>query len=238
MRIDTTQSNQAAVWIEPGETLFFALRYLRGRHFGVPLLPPCPFGSPLIRLYHGCYWLGRFRAGAEGSEVRLTGPTVIGNFRAIEVPAGAARFVDCRHVVAFAFCKGGHLRTQLSRLLSPTMWALGHPLPVIVHGPATIIAYGEGLAEELVEPGAEFIPTQIVAFDAGSPFLARALKPDSGSLSQVLNAVGQQARWVFPEATLLLRVPINRPDPGSATVVVQLLVHIIFWALLALMLNL
>lgn len=238
MRIDTPDANQAVVWVEPGETLFFALRYLRGRHFGVPLLPPCPFGSPLIRLYHGCYWLGRFRAGDGGSEIVLTGPTVIGNFRAIEVPAGETRFINCRHVVAFAFRDGGYLRTQLSRLLSPTMWALGHPLPVIVHGPGTIIAYGEGLAEETVEPGAEFIPSQVVAYDARSPILARALNPDSGSLGHVLNAIGRQARWVFPERTVLLRVPINRPESHPAHLIGQLLIHLVFWVLLAVALNL
>jgi hypothetical protein len=47
--------NQVEVALAPGETLHFALRYLRGRRFGLGLLPPCPLGSPLARLWHGCY---------------------------------------------------------------------------------------------------------------------------------------------------------------------------------------
>lgn len=118
------------------------------------------------------------------------------------------------------------------------MWALGHPLPVIAYGPGTIVVYGEGLHEVIVEPGAEYIPSQVVSFDAARPFLARALNPDAGFLSHLANAVGQQARWVFRERTALQLVPINRPGLASSQIVLHLIAHILFWALLVLMLNL
>lgn len=237
MRIDTSEPNQASIALDPGETMHFSMAYLRGRDFGVPLLPPCPFGSPLVRLYHGCYWMGRHRAGPSGGDIRLTGPTVIGSFRAVGLAAGERRFVDCRHLVGFSLGAGGGIRTQLSRLLSPTMWALRHPLPVVVTGPGTVILYGEGLDEVEVSAGAEFIPAQVVSFDASRLFQARALNPDSGVLSHLSNALGRQARWVFAEPARVLITPVNRPESDASRVILHLVLHILVWILLVVALN-
>lgn len=238
MRIDDRQPNQLTAALEAGETLHFAMRYLRGREFGIPLLPPCPFGSPLIRLYHGCYWLGRHRAAAGGGQVSLTGPTVVGRFRAVALAAGEHCFINCRHLAAFSFAKGGGLHTQLSRVISPTMWALGHPLPVVAHGPGTVILYAEGLDDCTVAPGAAYLPAQVVAFPAEAPFRARALEPDAGPLSHLANAIGRDARWVFTNTTPVLITPLNRPEPRATRMILHLLVHIAFWLLLVLMLRL
>ncbi|MCK6487159.1 MAG: hypothetical protein L6R48_02255 [Planctomycetes bacterium] len=225
--------NQIEAVLAPGEVLHFTLRYLRGRRFGLNLLPPCPLGSPLARLWHGCYWLGRVAAG-EGTSVRLAGPSVTGRFVAVPVPAGEACWVDCRRLAGFVLAPGGFLRTRLAGLLSPTLWLLGHPLPVLVHGPATVLLHGEGLRSAA---GGEFLPEQVAAFPAASPFAARALAPDHGWISQLANAFGTRARWVFPADTAVVMEPVNRPHGGGWRLVLHLLLHLACWATLAVLLG-
>lgn len=232
MRIEGA-GNQIDLVLAPGETLHFALRFLRGRRFGIALVPPCPLGSPLARLWHGCYWLGRVAAG-EGVSVRLGGPTVTGCFQAVEVPAGGAQWIDCRRLAGFVLAPGGVLRTRLRGLLSPSLWLLGHPLPVLVHGPATVLLHGEGLRRAT---GGEFPPEQVASFPADQPCAVRALAPDAGIASQLANALGTQVRWVFPASTAVVIEPLNRPPGGGWRLALHLLLHLVGWLALALLLG-
>jgi hypothetical protein len=232
MKIDTSSANEADIVMEQGETLYFSLKYLRGREFGVPAIPPCPFGSPVARIIHGCYWLGRYRSGSFERRVKLTGPTVVGNFRAVTIESGQSMFINCENLVGFSFGSGGALQTKISQMLSPTMWAIGHPLPVLAIGPARVILYGEGLKEIETEPGAEYVPNQVVSFHAATPFIARALIPDSGVVSHISNAVGRQSRIVFPERSRILLLPINKPDRIVSQMAMHLVIHLGIVALL------
>lgn len=226
MRVDDTRGNEADIALEPGEVLHFSGRFLRGRSFGLTLIPPCPLGSPIARLLHGCYWLDSFHAPPEGAAVHLTGPSVVGRFQAVQVAAGEHLLLDAARLAAFSFASGGRLHTAVGQLLSPTMWALGHPLPVIASGPGTVVLYGEGLRLAEAQPGEEFIPTQVAACPATTPIAARALSPDARPLGHLANALGREARWVFPAGCRLAYLPVNRPEPHLGGMLRHLLIHL------------
>jgi len=225
MQVDTSRSNEADLVLEPGEELHYAGKFLRGRYFGLRALPPCPLGSPLARIWHGCYWLNSCRAGEAPRSVRLTGPTVIGRFQAVRLEAGQRAFINASLLAAFSFGPGGNLRTALRQLVSPTMWSLGHPLPMLASGPGTVLVYGEGLCAVEVVAGGEYIPNQVAAFDAQTAFTTRALSPDSGVLSHAANAIGRESRWVFSEATRVFLVPVNRPEAHITRLFKHLVIH-------------
>ena len=228
MHVNTEQPNQAELNLDPGDVAFFPLRFLRGRDFGLTVIPPCPAGSPLARIVHGCYWLARLRADGEGRKVTLLGPEVVGRFVGIQVNPGESYLVDCEFLAALALKQGGEIQTKVGQLFSPTMWAIGHPLPVIVHGPAHIVLYGEGLRREEAACDSEYIPAQLAALDARVPFEAMALNPDNGLLSHLVNALGSRSRCRLLKAGTAVVAPINHDRRSALRLATSFATHAFF----------
>jgi len=237
MLADPRATNEATFPLSKGETVYFSSRYLRGSEFGVPSIPPCPLGSPIGRIIHGCYWMAKYTSTADGESVKLTGPSVVGQFRTVEIREGQSYFINCEHIAGFTLSGRGRLHTILIGIISPTMWSLGYPLPVIVDGPAHIIMYGEGLLNAQISAGVEYIPSQVVAFDATKSFAARALRPDDGIVSHLANAIGNKLRWEFLETTDAYLLPVNRPGKHASRLFLHFLIHVVTMAALVWLLS-
>jgi hypothetical protein len=245
MRVDLAHPNTADVHLAPGETLHFSLRLLRSREFGLPLVPPYPWGSPLARLIHGCYWLGRFRARGDAATIHLTGARVPGSFAVLDLAAGERAFVNVAAIAGFALGPGGRIQTLLARLLSPTMWLLGHPLPSVFTGPGQVLLYGQNLRwiEPAGDPGPDrvavedLLPAQVMAFPAEARFSAVALRGDGGLLSHLYNVTTSQVRWSIEQPARILVEDVNRPHWGASRLLLHLAVHLVAWALVWWMLR-
>lgn len=245
MRIGLDHPNTADVRLEPGETFHFSLRLLRSREFGLPLIPPYPFGSPLARLIHGCYWLGRFHARSEAATVHLTGAELPGSFAVLDLAAGERAFVNATAIAGFALGPGAHIQTMLRRLLSPTMWLLGHPLPCVFTGPGQVLLYGRNLRwiapAEAPAPDVvaveDLLPNQVMAFPATARFSAVALRGDGGLLSHLYNVTTSQVRWSIEHPARILVEDLNRPAWGASRLLLHLAMHLGAWALVWWMLR-
>lgn len=245
MRIELDHPNTADVRLEAGESFHFALRLLRSREFGLAAIPPYPFGSPIARLVHGCYWLGRFSARGEAATIHLTGAQVPGSFAVLELAAGERAFVNASAIAGFALGQGGRIETMLGRLFSPTMWLLGHPLPSVFTGPGQVLLYGQNLrwipaapapAEGLVAVE-DLLPRQVMAFPVGARFSAVALRGDGGLFSHLYNVTTSQVRWSIEHPTRILVEDVNRPSWGASRLLLHLLIHLTVWALVWWMLR-
>jgi len=228
MKVLSQETNAISLELDDREVVYFRGEMLRGRSFGVPWWPPYPFGSPIARLIHGCYLLNRAARRDDQPVLQLNGPSGLGRFQLITIARDDRYFVHPRHLAAFAFAPGGGLHTQLSRLASPSCWGIHHPLPVVVHGPGAVLVYAENLyvATVTMAAQAEYIPDQIVAFDARQPFRVRALHPDHSPLSQVINALIDDNRICFAVGAALYVSPINQPQRHRWRLILHVLIHL------------
>ena len=200
--------------------------FLRGRSFGVTLLPPFPFGSPISRIYYGCYFLNCSIGDALQEKLQLNGDSGLGKFELIQLGNEDRYFIHPRNIIAFSFQGNGGLHTQIGRLFSPSCWGIHHPLPVIAHGPGSIIVYAENLYETELDPDdSEYIPDQIVAFDCSKPFTVKALLPKWDPISHTVNALIDDNRICFNTPVKLYVSPINRPMRRWRTLI-HVLIHL------------
>jgi hypothetical protein len=228
MIIRSVTNNEADLSIEAGETVYFRGSFLRGRCFGFSLVPPFPWGSPIARLIHGCYFMNSASSDEEQSSLQLNGDSGLGKFMLLTLGLGDRYFVNPRYIAAFSFSGEGGFHTQLQRLWSPSCWGIHHPLPVIAHGPGNIVIYAENLrvVELESEHAAEYIPNQVVAFDCKQPFAVKALRPDRSPISQIINALIDDNRMCFdPSATLYIS-PINHPVRQKLGFFIEIVVHV------------
>ena len=246
MRIKLGHPNTADVLLEAGETFHFSLHLLRSREFGLSFIPPFPLGSPIARILHGCYWLGRFQARTEAATIHLTGVQMPGSFAILELAASERAFVNARAIAGFALRPGGHIQTMLGRIISPTMWLLGHPLPSVFTGPGQVLLYGQNL--RWIDPPntppddgriavEDLLPRQVMAFPVTARFSAVALRGDGGLLSHLYNVTTSQVRWSIEHPTRILVEDVNRPSWGASRLLFHLLIHLTAWALVWWMLR-
>jgi hypothetical protein len=235
MIIDSQQNNAINLALEAQEVVYFRGDLLRGRSFGIPWLPPFPFGSPLARLLAGCYFMNRTSYAAQQRLLQLNGDSGLGRFQVITLASEDRYFVNPRYLAAFSFSTGGGMHTQLSRLLSPSCWGIHHPLPVVVNGPGQLVIYAENLYStrdgsqtQVIPAGAqaEFIPSQVVAFNCRQSFQVKALHPDDSPLSQVINALIDDNRICFALDAEVYVSPINHPYRHKLRVFLHVAFHL------------
>ena len=248
MQVDVGTANSADVTLAEGEILHFAPAFLRGRSFGARGFPICPFGSPLTRLWHGRYWLYSYRSGSDGETIALAGHSVTGRFQSVDIAPGERWFVHGAYLAGFLLRPGGAVRTDVMGLLSPTLWILGHPLPMMVHGPATVLLYGQCLTRKTRMPGNssdsdaseqhfEFLPSQVAACSGRNRFRAQPLNPDHHLLGHVINAVQAQVRWEFLGNADVVVEPLNVVSRSRLWLFVHVIIHLGIWIVAAMVLT-
>ncbi len=242
-RIDTSAPNQLEVTLAGDETIWFHPKYLQSRRFGRRFLPPWMTGAPIGRILHGSYWLARLSGGRtnETSDpVKFAGPSVTGRFRTLELGANERYFVNLRNFVGILLPQGRDsskpMATHLGGLASLHCWLIGHPLPVIFTGPATVILYGQNL-DFTEESNAEHLIQQVVAFDASKPFNVLPTETDGALWSDFTNGLTLESRLSVEHGRLLVEQAIpegNSPFrlPG------KILVHLGLAAAIALVIFL
>lgn len=238
MQIET-HTNKACITLLPGESFNFPPKYFRGKRYGIKGAPPCPFGSPFARLWHGCYWMFEYTASGDGESIALQGPSPTGGFVSIELKSGDRFFANLNHLAGYTSDVRFH--TKIRRLFSPTCWIFGHPLPVVVSGPGTVLFYAdEGLQwDENTDPHQwGYIPNQVIAFESRATFRAETPEADKNWLSQILNALGDDYRWILPTGCKTLVWGVNRPINRHSHLLRHLIIHGIIFLLAMLLINL
>jgi hypothetical protein len=238
MKIITHHNNEISLSIDSGETVYFKGRFLRGRSFGVPLFPPFPLGSPIARVWYGCYLMDCASSNDGQHQLQLIGDSGLGKFEVITLSSDDRYFIHPRDIVAFAFQGSGGIKTQLRRLFSPSCWGIHHPLPVVAHGPGYVVVYAENLfVSRTTSYESEFIPNQIVAFDCRQPFTVKTLRPNYSPVSHAVNALIEDNRICFMPDTKIFVTPINKPVHHKLRQFIHVLLHIAVFYLAFLLLR-
>jgi hypothetical protein len=156
--------------------------------------------------------------------VALGGPDPLGEILELDVAAGAAMVVDLAHVVAWS--GAGRLATHVAGLAVPACWVLGHPLPVVCHGPMRVFFHGTQLEwqEQAPQGGIVELPSQLVAFPADVPLQVEALEAASPAAA-LRNAFSRDTRVVFSGGPVLA-ASANRPRGGRLGATLRISVHI------------
>ena len=76
MDVKIDSPNAITLRLDPGETLYHPMRFLRSRGFGARLIAPWPLRAPLGRLWHRAYRMGVLSAPLTGDA--LTAPRGLG----------------------------------------------------------------------------------------------------------------------------------------------------------------
>lgn len=238
MRIETT-GNKARVELRPGESFNFPPKFFRGRRYGIRAMPPCPFGSPFARLWHRCYWMFEYTADGDGESLALQGPSPTGTFVAVDLKPGERFCANLRYLAGYT--SDIRFETKIRRLFSPTCWILGHPLPVVVSGPGAVIFY----ADERLHWDANtdphqwgYMPNQVVAFDSRATFHAEAPEAAPNILSQIMNALGDDYRWILPAGQKTLVWGVNRPAGRHGHLLKHIIIHGLIFLIATLLINL
>jgi hypothetical protein len=239
MNIIVHSRNAVEVVTDTTEVFLYPARFLRTGPSNVPAIPPFWNHCLIGRIYHDCWLL---RHSPLNQEVRtiITGPTPTGTFEKLELKAGQRAFVD---LAKFAGCivssdrlnpnKPSVLHPIISGLFRPTTWAMGHPIPAVFEGPATILFHGAALRWDRTSAGGEYRPSQIVSFDADRGFGVMAMQPGSTVLSLIYNALSFESRFVSDGEKLLVEDYIE-PSNILLHALRHFLSHVVFFALLGL----
>lgn len=229
---EARDQNQAAITLGEGETVWFRPKYLRTRHYGRRFLPPWLTASPIGRILHRCYWLARVSVP---ETVGFSGPSPTGRFFFLHLEEGDRYFINLRNFVAITLPANRRspqpMSTHLKGLWSLHCWLLGHPLPVIFAGPATVILYGQNLGAVSEEHG-EHLISQVVAFDAKKPFSVLPTETDSHIWSDFANGLTLESRLGVEKSRLVVEQII--PDGTSPfRLLWRLLTHVALAAVIA-----
>lgn len=128
------------------------------------------------------------------------------------------------------------MSTHLKGLTSLHCWLIGHPLPVIFSGPATVVLYGQNLDTVREEHG-EHLISQVVAFDATTPFTVLPTETDGHLWSDFTNGLTLESRLGVKQGTLVVEQVM--PDGASSfRLYRRLLAHVVLAAVIALIIFL
>lgn len=192
MKIET-DANVAHVALEPGERFFFKGSHLRGvSSFNWSLVPPFPFGSPIARTLHGCYFGMKYvDAGTEARGVAIIGHHPRGSFYSINVPPGHQYYVNARLLAGFS-SRFERIHTHIK--VAPVYWCVNkHFFPVFT-GPGKILLYSASPIQG--SEALEFQPERIAAFNIQRRF--RAVPPEPTTMaSQGFNVFSHEIIWRF-----------------------------------------
>jgi hypothetical protein len=202
--------NELTVALEPGETLFFDLHYLRSPKFSRDVTPH--FWEALVaRLMAGKLWEPHLTAGPDGDMVLLSGPEPFGCFHPVEVAAGQTMFVRLRYLVGYAFNDGGRFSSCLNPF-DPVRWLIGATSSAYVRGPASLIFYGRALEDVTAEAGEECFADQLYAFSAESPFRISGYLPQGKGLwADLINTVSTTVNVTFQRPVHLVKSTLRQP---------------------------
>jgi len=225
MNFDCSDSNVARIHLYKGETFYFPLKFNRGAKFGFSLVPPCPLGSPIARLWYRRYWMAKSTADSQPESLMLNGPSVIARFFHYSVEGGQSAFVNGKYLAGFSLGSAGHFKTILNGIFTPALWAFGHPLPMIAHGPCDLLFYGEGLAWEDVGFKDTLRPHQVATFDASSCF--SVLPFQTGTfLAMLINLFSYETRIRFTKQTDVLAAAKMEEFGFDLHILLRLIIHL------------
>ncbi len=188
-----TEANTAHVTMDPGERFFFKGSHLRGvSAFNWSLVPPYPFGSPIARALHGCYFGMKYvDADTETRGVAITGHHPRGSFISIDVPPGHQYYVNARLLAGFS-SRFEKIHTHIK--VAPVYWCVKkHFFPVFT-GPGNILLYSASPIQD--SAALEFQPERIAAFNIQRRFQAVPPAPTTVA-SQGINVFSRETIWRF-----------------------------------------
>ena len=224
----------ATVSLAGGERFCYAKTYQAGGPFGMRVVPPFPFSSPIARLLHGRYVLAEVIAPASGAVILLHETQPLNQFHVVRLDKDQHAFINCAHLVGFSFDAGGGIGTQLHRFISPACWIIGHPLPVVAHGPGSVLLSGCRLVEE--HGRLDILSRQIVTFDAAARWTVCAPASDARLFSRIWNVLSSQCRILFLDEAIVLRSQVM-PTSVTHMRMVRFLLHLGILGLIALLLR-
>lgn len=211
-----------------GSRIWFRSAFFPDPTADQPYIPPCPLGSPFARLWHGCYWM-KCRTQVDTCPIQLVGPQATGRFVCQKVESGRAIFVSPAHLAGFVQESGSRgFETLLSHLLEPASWALRRPLPMVFHGPGTVILYGENL-QTMELPATENFERpshMIAAFDAASAFKVHPANPGRPDMAMWENIFGAEVYQALPQHRWVVVEQVYRPRFGLGLIKSELLLHL------------
>ncbi|QTN31176.1 hypothetical protein HZ994_02150 [Akkermansiaceae bacterium] len=222
MRYEVTAANTAKAHLEAGERLAFDGDFLRGHKLGTPF--------PLFRWKEAFFprlLTGRLfffsRDAWESETIDLSGNNTHGKFHPISVPAGKAYWVKLPYLVAHSFGSSARFTTA-RRWHDPVAWLIGATRSVIVHGPAELLFWGEGLT---TSENDSIQADLFVAFDASVPFQVSGYDPGKNPAAHLINAMSSTVVMTFVGGGPLLQTTIRKRGKQRFWAIFKLLVNII-----------
>ena len=205
MKFEINGPNAATAHLNEGEQLAFDGDFLRGHKLGSPF-PPFRWSEAFFtRLLTGRLSFS-IREAWESETIDLSGNSQHSQFHPISVPEGKAYWVKLGYLVAFSFGAGARFTTA-RRWIDPVAWLIGATRSVIIHGPAELLFYGEGL----VKSGKDSIQADlVVAFDASTQFEVSGYDPGDNRVAHLINALSSTVVMKFTGGGPLLQTTIRK----------------------------
>ena len=208
MNFSGLDGNELTAALEPGETLYFDLHYLRSPKFSRDITPHF-WQAILARLRCGKLWEPHLTADIDGDVVLLSGPEPFGCFHVVIVEPGKTMYVRLQHLVAYAFNDGGRFSSSLN-LLDPVRWLIGASSSAFVHGPASLIFYGRSVEDVAADAGEECFADQAYAFSAESQFCVTGYLPQGeGFWADLINTVSTTVNLTFQTPVRLVKTTLR-----------------------------
>ena len=241
MRLIRDSDNALTIVLAEGEVLYHAMRFLRSRRFGMRLVPPFPLRAPIGRLWHRAYLLNAVEGDQSDTEraVSLVGTAPLGRFETLELAAGQQAVVDLSHLAGFVALPTASrlrpiVRSWFKGLVQPACWLLGHPVPCVFSGPATLILYGQGLRWRSEGEARALGRDQLVLFGTEAEVEILPLEPTSAT-AHFINAITFRSRVVVGDRDRVLIQDFQQEESGGARFFKEFFVHILLLILLALL---
>lgn len=226
MHYEITAANAANAHLKAGDHLAFHGDFLRDHKLGSPF-PPLHWRQALIPRLLTARLLFFNRDAWESETISLSGNRPHNEFHAVEVPAGKAYWIKLTYLAAFSFGPGARFQT-VRRWLDPVAWLIGATRSVIVHGPANLLFYGEGLA---ISSKSSIQSDLVVAFDASVPFQVSGYDPGTNRSAHLINALSSTVVMTFEGGGPLLQSTIRKVRKQRCIAIFRLLLSILLGAL-------
>lgn len=221
MHYEVTAANAVTAHLEAGDHLAFNGDFLRDHKLGSPF-PPLRWREALLPrlLTNRLFFFNR--DSWENEAICLSGDRAHNAFHAVEVPTGKAYWIKLTYLAAFSFGPGARFQT-VRRWLDPVAWLIGATRSVIVHGPANLLFYGEGLT---VSAKSSIHSDLVVAFDASVPFTVSGYDPGRNGSAHLINALSSTVVMTFDGGGPLLQSTIRRARKQRFIAIFRLLLSI------------
>lgn len=205
MRFEVNTANAATAHLDEGNHLAFDGDFLRDHKLGAPF-PPFRWREAFLPRLLTRRLLFFNREAWESETIDLSGNLPHSHFHPISVPEGKAYWVKLRYLAAFSMGTGGCFTTS-RRWHDPVAWLIGTTHSVLVHGPAELLFYGEGLTKSDKQ---SIHADLVVAFDASVPFRVTGYDPGQARTAHIMNAMSSTVVMVFEGGGPLLQTTIRR----------------------------